>query len=186
MYKNILVMLGPQGSGKSTQTQLLAKELNYKTIIESDLLKDEIKKNTQYGKIIKKKIEKGEFVPFEITCDVLFKKIKNTKNKNIIIDGFPREIEQAHVFDYYIFAKKHNLIDVVYIDTNKDECIKRMLLRKRKDDTPKLIKKRLELYFKETIPLINYYKKKNKLIKIKGNSKRETVFKKIKEKLNIN
>jgi len=179
--KDIIIMLGPQGSGKSTQAKLLAKKYNYIDIIESNILRKEAKKKTKLGKEIKTKMSKGILVPFEVTCDLLFKKINLTKKNKIIIDGFPREIEQAHVLDYFIYSNKHKLVDVIYVDVPKNICVKRMLLRKRDDDKPNIIKKRLEIYFKETKPLINYYKKR--LIKINGARNTNEVFKEINKKI---
>lgn len=183
MNKDIYILLGPQGSGKSTQADLITKKLKFTKIVESDLLKKEGKKNTKKGKEIKKIMKKGDLVPFEISCDLLFKKIKSTKKNKILIDGFPREPEQAHVLDYFVYANKYNIKEVIYIDTSIDECIRRMKLRKRADDSPKIIKERLKLYFKDTKPLIKYYKKQNKLIKVNGNGNIESIFKNILKKI---
>jgi len=183
MTKEIYILLGPQGSGKSTQADLIAKKLKFSKIVESNLLKKEANKKTQNGKKIKRIMEKGDLVPFEISCDLLFKKIKSTKKNKILIDGFPREPEQAHVLDYFIYANKYNLKEVIYIDTSINECIKRMKLRKRADDKPNIIKERLKLYFKDTKPLIKYYKKQNKLIKVNGNGSIESIFNNILKKI---
>jgi len=167
--KRIIFILGPAGSGKSTQASLIAKKLGYKQIIESDLLKEEVKKGTKLGLELDKEMNKGLLVPFVITCDLLFNKINKLKSNKIIVDGFPREINQAITLDYYIYKQKDEIEAVIYVDTSKETCIKRLLARKRKDDTKDAIKKRLEIYFKETIPVIKRFKDKGLLIKVNGN-----------------
>jgi adenylate kinase len=183
MQKKILVMLGPAGSGKSTQAELISKKFNYKHIIESNILKDEVKKNTSLGKQIKEIIAKGELVPFEVSSDLLFKKIKKNKNKNILIDGFPRAIEQAIILDYFLYSQGYKFIGVIYLSIPKQESTKRLLLRKRADDNPKVIKERLEIYYHRTKEVIERYKEKGKMIEINGNQSIDNVFKEISRKL---
>lgn len=183
MTKNIFIFLGPQGSGKSTQAEIISKKLKYTHIVESDLLHKFVKKNNKESKMVKDMMLKGEMVPFEISCDILFEKINSLKSKNIIVDGFPRTIDQVHVFDYYLYKKKHNFKGIVYINLPKKECIKRMLLRKREDDKLNVIKKRLEIYFKKTKVVLDYYNKKGKVIKINGNQKIEAVTFEIEKKI---
>ncbi|HPC10355.1 MAG TPA: nucleoside monophosphate kinase [archaeon] len=183
MAKKILIVLGAPGSGKSTQADLICKEFNYEHIIESDLLKQEILKKTPLSKKIAKIMNEGKLVPYEITCDILFKKIKKSKKNKIVIDGFPREINQAIVFDYFVFSENIDFLGIVYLSLSKESSVKRLLLRKRKDDTKKIIQKRLEIYYKETKPVIERYKKQKKLIEIDGEPSIEEIFKNVKNKL---
>jgi adenylate kinase len=183
MSKNILIFLGPQGSGKSTQAEIVAKEKNYVHIVESDLLHEFVRKNNKESKMVKEMMEKGEMVPFEITCKITFEKINSIKSKNIIIDGFPRLLNQTYVLDYYVYKENHNLQGIVYIDLEKKECIKRLLLRKREDDTLKIINTRLKIYFEKTKIVLDHYENKGKLIKINGKQTIENVTKEIIKKL---
>jgi len=183
MAKKILIVLGAPGSGKSTQADLICKEFNYEHVIESDLLKQEILKKTPLSKKIAKIMNEGKLVPYEITCDILFKKIKKSKKNKIVIDGFPREINQAIVFDYFVFSENIDFLGIVYLSLSKESSVKRLLLRKRKDDTKKIIQKRLEIYYKETKPVIERYKKQKKLIEIDGEPSIEEIFKNVKNKL---
>ena len=123
--KKILFILGPAGSGKSTQAELIAEKLGYKHIVESDLLKKEVAKKTKLGKELDKQMRKGILVPFEITCDILFNEINKSKANKIIVDGFPRELDQAITLDYYIYKQKYIIQALIYVDTSKEECIKR-------------------------------------------------------------
>jgi adenylate kinase len=181
MTKEILIFLGPQGSGKSTQAEIISKLKKYTHVVESDLLHDFVNKNSTESKLVKEMMKKGEMIPFEISCEVLFKKINSLKSNKIIIDGFPRMLNQVHVFDYFLYKNKYKLKNIVYINLDKKECIKRLLLRKREDDTLKIINRRLEIYFKETKMVLDYYK--NKLLKINGNQTIEKVTNDILNKL---
>jgi adenylate kinase len=179
MRKNIYIFLGPQGSGKSTQAELISNKKKYTHLIESDLLNNFVKKNNSESKMVKDMMKKGDMIPFEISCDVLFKKIDSLKSKNIIIDGFPRTIDQAYVFDYFVYKNKYNLKGLIYIKLDKKECVKRLLLRNRDDDKKDIIDNRLKIYFKKTKKVLLHYKEKNKLIEINGNQTIENVNKEI-------
>jgi len=181
--KNIILILGPAGSGKSTQAQLMSKRLGYKHIVESDLLKEEVKKGTKIGKEIHNYMIRGELIPFEKSCDLLFNKIDSSKEKNIIVDGFPREMEQAVTLEYFVFKKKHKIQALIYVDTTKKECLKRLMKRKREDDTKQAINKRLDIYHKQTLPVIERFEKKGLLIKVNGTKEVEPTNKEIIKKL---
>jgi adenylate kinase family enzyme len=183
MTKEILIILGPAGSGKSTQNELLSKKLKYKSIIMSDVLKEEIKKKTNTGKYIHQLISKGNLAPDNISCDLLFKKIQKERSNKIILDGFPRVTNQAVIFNYFSHTKNYKLKSIIFINVPKKECIKRMLLRKRSDDTKEIIEKRFNIYFKDTKPVLNYYKKMGLLIDINGKQSIEKVHEEILKKI---
>ncbi len=181
--KNILFILGPAGSGKSTQADLISEKLGYKHIVESNLLKEEVAKGTKLGLELKTQMQKGLLVPFEITCDILFNEIDKTKSTKIIVDGFPREINQAITLDYYIYKTKNKIQGLIYVDSTKKECLKRLMKRKREDDTKNAITKRLNIYYKETLPVIKRFENKGLLIKVNGNREIEPINKDIINKL---
>ena len=181
--KKIIFILGPAGSGKSTQAEIVSKSLGYKHIVESDLLKREVAKKTKLGRELDKEMKKGMLVPFEITCDLLFNEINNSKVDKIIVDGFPRELDQAITLDYYIHKQKYKIQALIYVDASKDECIKRLLLRKREDDNKEAIKKRLDIYFNETMPVIKRFEKKGLLVKVNGNKNIKEVSKELLKKI---
>jgi len=200
-----LIIIGPPGSGKGSQAELLENKLNLKHIPLGEILRDEIRKNTTIGKKVKR-ISKGSLAP-DYVVDKLVKKIIKGKN-NFILDGYPRHLAQAKYLD------KITRIDKVFLlDTPSNLIIKRLSNRRvckcgetynlltkkpkkdstcdkdgkklyqRDDDTPKIIKKRIKLYKKQTIPVINYYKKKKLLIKIDSSKSLKQVFNEIKNKL---
>lgn len=184
MTKKILIMLGPAGSGKSTQDKLVEKEFGYKPFIMGDILREEAKKETALGKKIHALIKDGHMVSLEIASDLIFEKVKRSKAKKILMDGFPREFYQSIVFDYFIKTNNYKLMGVIHLNLSRKESIKRLLLRKRSDDDLKAINQRLDDYHKITKKAIDKYRKEKKLIEINGEQTIDNVFKEIKTKLN--
>ncbi|HOW29329.1 MAG TPA: nucleoside monophosphate kinase [archaeon] len=183
MTKKIIIMVGPAGSGKGTQNKLIERDFGYKPFSMGEILREEVNKKTILGKKINEIISKGNMVSLEIASDLIFNKIKKEKSNKILMDGFPREYDQAAVFDYFLHSNDYELVGVIHLNISKKESVKRLLLRKRNDDTEKAIKKRLEDYDKITKKVIQRYKEKGKLIEIDGNQSIENVYKEIKRKL---
>jgi adenylate kinase len=183
--KDVIVLLGMPGSGKSTQADLLCNNKKYMFFGMGDIIRETLKKKNKVSNQIKKLVNSGNLIPFEISADLLFTKIKNHKSKKILIDGFPRQLEQATILDYFLYSKKYNLRAVLYIDISKKESYKRLFNRKREDDTKKVIKNRINVFYKEIIPVLERYDNKNKLIKINGNQSIENVYSEIIKKLKI-
>ncbi len=183
MPKKILVVLGPAGSGKSTQIEFIKRDFGYKPLSMGDALREETKKKTRLSKEIQNYIVQGKLVPLELASDLMLGKIKKEMSSKLLLDGFPRELEQAVVFDYFLYSNDYQLVGVININVHKKECIKRLMLRKRKDDTETAITKRLEDYYTITKKVIERYKEKGKLMDINGNKPIEDVYKEIKRKL---
>jgi adenylate kinase len=183
--KDVIVLLGMPGSGKSTQADLLCNNKKYMFFGMGDIIRDTLKKKTKVAKQIKDIVNKGELISFEISADLLFTDIKNHKSKKILIDGFPRQLEQAYILDYFLYSKKYKLRAVLYINISKKESYKRLLKRKRKDDSKKVIKNRINVFYKEINPVLQRYEDKKLLIEINGNQSIEYVYSEIIKKLKI-
>lgn len=183
MSKKILIMLGPAGSGKSTQDKLIEKTFGYKPFIMGDILREEVEKKTKLGKQIRELIKDGHLVTLEIASNLIFNKVKNSKSEKIIMDGFPREFYQSVVFDYFLKTNNYKLIGVINLKLSRKESIKRLLKRKRQDDEIKAINQRLDDYHNITLKAIEKYRKEKTLIEINGEQTIENVFKEIKTKL---
>ncbi|MFA5745510.1 MAG: nucleoside monophosphate kinase [archaeon] len=183
MSKKILIMVGPAGSGKGTQNQLIEKEFGYKPFSMGDLLREEVSKKTILGKKINNIIKNGNLVTLEMASDLIFNRIKKEKSRKILMDGFPREYDQAAVFDYFLHSNQFKFMGAIHIKLSKKESIKRLLLRKRHDDETKAINQRLNDYHNLTSKVIERYKEKGKLIEINGEQSIDGVFKEIKTKL---
>jgi len=201
-----IVLVGKPGAGKGTQGELLSKKLKIPIISMGEILRKLERKNTKIGKIIKKYIDKGVLLPDEIATEIVKKKIRN--KKDFILDGHPRDLNQA------VELEKFTKIDyAINIDVPNEIIIKRLSARRecscgmtynlitnppkkdmvcdvcgrklyrRKDDEPKVIKKRIKIYEKETKPLLDFYKKKGILINVNGNLPIEKTFAQIIKKL---
>jgi adenylate kinase len=168
-----ILITGPQGSGKTTQMRLLASHLEVCGIDPGELIRDKSHEDSAVGRTIKSALEKGEMVPNDIAADILKTALVNCPD-GFITDGYPRNISQLEVFDPE-FDK------VFYLKITDEESVERLRLRGRVDDTPELIKKRLELYHSRTQPVLEYYKKQAKLVEIDGMLPLEQVNQKIME-----
>lgn len=200
-----LILIGPPGSGKGTQAELLKEKYKIPHISVGNILLDNIKKGTKLGKLAKPYYDKGKLVPLYIVSGLIKKRIKEKDCKNgFILDGYPRTIEQVKLFE------KSNDIDKIILVTLPrkkvyDRISKRYMCKcganyhltnnppkikgicdkcggklfRREDDTIPVIKKRLDIYTKQTEPLIKYYIKKGKLIKINGDQEIKKVFKNV-------
>lgn len=168
--------MGPQGSGKSTQAEIIAKKLSVPHIETGSLYRELAGSNSEIGRKIKAALEKGSLVDDATTFEVVDQHLSEMKN-GFVIDGFPRTLLQA----------KKNLfpIDAVFfLRLGNTEATKRLLLRHRVDDTPELIAERLRLYHEQTEPILNYYQEAGKLIEINGEKSIEEIASAIDAELN--
>jgi adenylate kinase len=182
------IILGPQGCGKGTQAKLLGDKLGLVHISSGELLRREAGKPTKKGRIIADILTRGSLVPFETVLEVLEPAIKTTQN-GFIIDGTPRDLRQAEHLDWFTNQIGQKIDYVIYLTLPREESLKRLLKRakieNRSDDTPESINHRLNIYEKETTPVIDYYRQKNLLIEIDGCPDIDTIHQNILEKLHI-
>ena len=179
-----IVLLGPPGSGKGTQSKFLVEKFGFIQISTGDLLRDQVQqKDSSMGKEISEIMKNGELVPDEIVIKLIIEKITIYKEKNIIFDGFPRNINQAKVLDESL-AKISVLLDkAVFIDVNYEILKERIISRinesddenKRSDDNVQTLVKRIDVYKKNTLPIVEYYKEKGILTEVNGMLKIEEV-----------
>ncbi len=205
--KNI-IFLGMPGSGKGTISSLLEKKINIIQISTGDIFREEIKNETKLGLEIKKIVETGSYVPDDITNEIVKNKITLLENENrrFILDGFPRTIQQGKFLDQLGFEnyvviyldidpsiviqrlsqryfcpkckKTYNLSNFKsskhpYCENDDTKLIQ------RPDDQPESVKKRLSVYQEQTLPLIEFYKEKNKFFSIDANNETNHILNKI-------
>jgi len=203
-----IILLGPPGSGKGTQGDLIAEKYGYPKYSSGDLLRQAVRENTPLGKEVAAVMKKGELVDDEIVIELIKEKISSKEsNSGYILDGFPRNINQAKKLEGFTGPTKEIVFD---IQLSEEEIIERLsdrLIcpqcksiysgknRKRKknmkcekcdvdliqraDDKPEVIRDRLKVYEEQTEPLIAYYKEKNNYYPIDGSRSIEQVFKEI-------
>ncbi len=178
-----LIFLGPPGSGKSTQAKMLAEFLGIPCLTVGDLLFYASKADTEEAKEIKRHMEEGTLVEEELTLKILNEQLKSDSYENgVIIDGFPRNIEQAKAFEF-------KLDKVLYVNVSEEESrkrlSKRLIERGRKDDSKKVIKERFEVFNGETRPVLDFYREKRILIEVDGERETKKIHQDILEKLNL-
>ena len=184
-----IIIFGPPGAGKGTQSKYIAKKYNLFQLSTGEFLRKEISENTPVGKKISSTIDSGSFVSDEIVSDLIEKVFKEKKYENkIIFDGYPRSLNQARNLDNLLEKYKQKIGVVlklsVSLETVKKRISERRALEKRPDDSEEIAIKRYETYEKSTEPVIEYYKKLNLLKVIQGESSIDQINKEISEIMN--
>ena len=179
-----IVLFGPPGSGKGTQSANIIKKYDLEHLSTGDILREAVKNMTALGTKVKSYLDKGELVPDDLVIEVVTEKaFSQPGSKGFVFDGFPRTIYQAESLDKILENKKMLINMVIAVDVEEEVLYKRILGRKstesRSDDNEKVIRNRLEVYKNQTLPLFDYYKKQNKLSPIDGMADIETVFERI-------
>ena len=185
-----VVIFGAPGSGKGTQSELIISKYGLHHISTGDILRKEIKKQTELGIIADEYIKAGQLIPDELIINILAEVLDaHPKAKGYIFDGFPRTIAQGEALDRLLIERNTSIIAVLNLEVAEKDLLNRLIKRGiesgRSDDNPDVIQNRLEVYKKQTEPLKVYYKKKGKLFNIKGNNSIESVFEKASEILDM-
>ncbi len=185
-----LILFGPPGAGKGTQAKFLVEKLNSFQISTGDMLRDEIKKDTEIGKKIINNMNDGKFVEDEIVNKLLEKIIFDSKKKNkLIFDGYPRTINQATNLENLLNKSNQKIDYIFFLNVDKEAIIKRIerrkALEKRSDDDSNIILKRYNIYMKETKPVLDFYSSKKGFYEIDGSLNIEQITNKIDDILRV-
>ncbi|MET3113945.1 adenylate kinase [Pedobacter sp. CG_S7] len=175
------VLFGPPGAGKGTQSQKLIEKYQLIHISTGDLFRAHIKNQSSLGQQVSQLIADGQLVPDAITIAMLEEEVdKNPEAKGIIFDGFPRTVPQAQALDEFLESKGTAISGVIALDVDQDELCKRIAQRQietgRIDDQADKLQKRIEEYFNKTVHVLPYYEAQNKLVKVNGIGKIDTIF----------
>ncbi len=180
-----LILFGPPGSGKGTQSDKLVAKYKLVHLSTGNLLRSEITEKTPLGMEAKQFIDKGRLVPDEVVIgmvDSFFD--KHTDANGFLFDGFPRTSAQAIALDKLLALKKTEISAVLSLEVNEEELVKRLLNRGktsgRSDDTDEeVIRKRFDVYLKETSPVAEHYKKAGKFKVIAGVGTVDEIFERL-------
>ena len=159
-----IVIFGAPGSGKDTQSDLIIKKYGLEHISTGDVLRNEIKNETELGKTAKEYIDKGQLIPDELMVNILASVYDSfgKEHQGVIFDGFPRTIPQAEALKKMLSERGHKVAAMIELDVPEDELMTRLVKRGkesgRSDDNEETIKKRLDVYHNQTAPLIEWYK----------------------------
>ncbi len=206
-----IILLGAPGAGKGTQAVMLAEKLKLVQVASGDLFRQALQRGTKLGIKAKSYMEKGKLVPDEITIKMVLERLSAPDCENgAILDGFPRNVQQAEALDKALSQQSKAIDRVVYIMVSEGELLKRLSgrwicrncqapyhavdsppkvkgkcdrcggeLYQRPDDTVATVEKRLKVYFEETSPLIDYYDRADKLVKVDGEGSAKEVHQRI-------
>jgi len=181
-----LILFGPPGAGKGTQAKKISSHFSIPHLSTGNIFRYNIKNQTELGKKVKSILDAGELVPDETVVDLVVDELQNDKYDNgYILDGFPRTIPQAVDLDKFLDSQDDGVDLFLTLSVPQEELINRILSREdgRSDDTPEKIKTRLEVYFNETEPVLNYYKKQGIVKEINGMGSIDEIFERIKTEL---
>lgn len=159
-----IVLIGIQGSGKSTQGNLLSEKLNIPYLSTGHIFRELAKEHTPLGRYIKETMNVGYLIPDDKTLEIVSEYLARPEyQKGYILDGFPRTRGQAESF-------KNGINYVIYINVSEEEALRRLSFRQdgRDDGTEQALKKRLELFYKFTNPVLDYYREKGILYEVNG------------------
>ena len=185
-----LILFGPPGAGKGTQAKYLVKKLNGFQISTGDMLRDEIKKDTEIGKQIIQDMNDGKFVDDQIVNNLIKNYVFDPQKKNkLIFDGYPRSLSQAKNLDLLLNDSNQKISHIFFLNVKKEIIIKRIEKRKniekRSDDNLEIILKRHDTYMETTKPVLDFYSKNTNFHEIDGASEIEVITAKIDEIINV-
>ncbi len=177
-----LVLFGPPGAGKGTQSENLIKKYELVHVSTGDIFRAHVNNETELGLLVSKLMAEGELVPDAITISMLEEEVdKNPHVKGFVFDGFPRTVPQAKELDLFLARKGSKVDGVIALDVNQEVLSRRIAERHktsgRPDDDAHKLEKRISEYFEKTIHVLPYYQEQGKLTKIDGMNPIDIVYK---------
>lgn len=182
---NNIVLFGPPGAGKGTQSELLIKKYHLTHLSTGDLFRMHLSEGTKLGSLAKVYMDEGQLVPDEVVVGMVDDKINSSPDSSgFIFDGFPRTVHQAAALDKLLNTKSFPIHTVLMLDVPEEELINRLLERGKTsarldDQNEEKIRTRISVYEKETVPVANYYKSQGKLNKISGVGQIDEIFERL-------
>ncbi|MGB3491974.1 MAG: adenylate kinase [Elainellaceae cyanobacterium] len=171
-----LVMLGGSGSGRGTQSQLLGKALNISWISSGEMLRQAIATQSDLGKTVAAGVNQGELVPDEVMIELVSQRLSQPDAAHgWVLDGYPCTAFQAEELDFLLDRLDQNLNWAIWLDVSREILVQRSMERSRSDDTPDAIQRRIDLLYERTVPILDYYDYRHRLVKVNGNQPIEAV-----------
>ena len=185
-----IILFGPPGAGKGTQSKYLVKKLNAFQISTGELLREEITKNSDIGKVIINDMNDGKFVSDKIVNKLIENLVSDPKKKNkLIFDGYPRSLSQAQNLEILLKNSNQKIDLILFLNVEKDTILKRLEKRKiienRSDDNFTTIVKRYETYMETTQPVLNFYSQNPNFREVDGNLEIDEITRKIDTFINV-
>jgi adenylate kinase len=168
-----LIFMGPPGVGKGTQAKRLSERHGWLHLSTGDLFRDHLKRSSALGDLAQRYIDRGEYVPDDVTIDMVREFIDTLpKGARVMFDGFPRTVAQAEALEALFAERGRSIGGVLLIDVPRDELVRRILARSRSegraDDTPEVIARRFDVYSEQTQPVVEHYERLGRVRKVNG------------------
>ena len=185
-----IILFGPPGAGKGTQSKYLVDKLNNIQVSTGDILRSEIKKNSDIGLKITNNMDEGKFVSDDIV-NLLIEKLMHDSKKNnkLIFDGYPRSLSQAKHLDLLLEKSNQKIDHIFFLNVNKETIIerieKRKILENRSDDNMDTILKRYDTYMETTRPVLDYYSQNPNFHEINGRQEIDQITREIEAFINV-
>ena len=185
-----IILFGPPGAGKGTQSKYLVKKLNAFQISTGDLLREEIKKNSNIGKAITNDMKDGKFISDDIVNKLIENLVSDPQKKNnLIFDGYPRSLSQAKNLEVLLKNSNQHIDLILYLNVDKETILKRLEKRKiienRSDDETDTIVRRYDKYMETTQPVLNFYYDNPNFKEVDGGLEIEEITRKIDAFINV-
>ncbi|MCS7086668.1 MAG: adenylate kinase [Bacteroidia bacterium] len=185
-----IVLFGPPGSGKGTQSALLKSEAGMEHLSTGDALRAEVAAGTPLGKEVESVMASGALVSDELVIGVLKSRLERLNGaKGVVFDGFPRTVAQAQALDELLASRNESIAATISLVVDRDELVERLFKRAqqegRTDDTRESIAKRFDEYQTKTLPVADYYRRQNKLVEVNGTGEIRQVFERIRQAAGI-
>jgi adenylate kinase len=183
-----LLVLGPQGAGKGTQAKRIASDYGIPHISTGDMFRAEIAAGTDFGKRVDSILAAGELVPDDLTVAMIRERLaEDDARDGFVLDGFPRNLAQAESLDAMLGEIDRGLDAILFFDLPDEVGFERMMKRaqdeSRPDDTPDVIRRRLEIYHEETEPIVEHYRATGKLVPLHAARSIDEVYREIQQAL---
>ncbi|KAF7190354.1 Uridylate kinase [Pseudocercospora fuligena] len=184
----VLFVLGGPGAGKGTQCANLVRDYGFKHLSAGDLLREEQNRpGSDYGEMISTYIKEGQIVPQEVTIKLLensmVSEIKESGNRKFLIDGFPRKMDQAIKFEEIVVPSKFTLFFDCPEETMRERLLNRGKTSGRSDDNEESIKKRFRTFVETSMPVVEYFEKEGRVVKVDARPEPDKVYESVKEQL---
>ena len=175
-----LLIMGAPGSGKGTQSHAIAERYQIPAISTGNIFRMSVARGTPLGRRIDKLLQTGNFVPDTLTEQVIAERLRADDAANgWLLDGYPRTMHQVEALDEFLAEEDHGLDAVIFLEVAEEKLIQRLLLRRmlegREDDTAETIQRRMEVFERETQPIMKVYEDRGLLLRVDGDGRIEDV-----------